>query len=185
MKRRPTAEDVESEISSLDALDIKTLQNRWRELYGVEPPFKIRTGFLRRSIAYRLQELAFGGLKPATRKQLRRVAELARTNRSHSGGKRRAGADDALAAAIQPRRKTLSPGTRLLREWNGTTEMVDVLSDGFGWHGKTYKTLSAVAVAITGTKWSGPKFFGLIAAKKRTAGLPRQGHRALELEPAP
>jgi hypothetical protein len=63
----------------------------------------------------------------------------------------------------------LSPGTRLLREWNGSTEMVDVLADGFGWRGKTYRTLSAVAVAITGTKWSGPKFFGLVDQKKPKA----------------
>ena len=65
-----------------------------------------------------------------------------------------------------PRRKLLTPGTRLLREWNGSTEMVDVLPNGFGWRGKTFGTLSAVAVAITGTKWSGPKFFGLVETKK-------------------
>ena len=165
--KRLTKEDVEREIAALDSLDITTLQNRWRELYKVPPPFKVRSGFLRRAIAYRLQELLYGGLKTSTKRELRRTAEASRVNRSHSGGRRPQ--DGAEAAALQSRRRVLSPGTRLLREWNGTTEMVDVLVDGFGWRGKTYRTLSAVAVAITGTKWSGPKFFGLVTAKKRPA----------------
>ncbi len=156
-----TKEEVEREIAALDTLDIATLQTRWRDLYKVPPPFKVRSGFLRRAIAYRLQENLYGGLKASTRKALRKIAEQARTNRSYSGGKRSAREVADATAALLPRRKSLSPGTRLIREWNGSTEMVDVLADGFGWHGKTYRTLSAVAVAITGTKWSGPKFFGL------------------------
>lgn len=165
--KRPTPEEVEREIAALDDQDLAALQQRWRELYGVPHPFKIRAGFLRRAIAYRLQELAFGGLRPQLKRELRKIAERARLNRSHSGGRRSRTVDAATAAAVLPRRKTLSPGTRLLREWNGTTEVVDVLPDGFGWRGRTYRTLSAVAVAITGTKWSGPKFFGLIETPKR------------------
>ncbi|MEO6014735.1 MAG: DUF2924 domain-containing protein [Devosia sp.] len=166
--KRLTKDDVEREIAALDRLDITTLQNRWRDLYKVPPPFKVRSGFLRRAIAYRLQELLYGGLKNSTKKELRRIAEQSRLNRSYSGGRRPK--DGSVAAvALLPRRKVLSPGTRLLREWNGTTEMVDVLADGFGWRGKTYRTLSAVAVAITGTKWSGPKFFGLVDTKKSKA----------------
>lgn len=167
--KRLTKEDVEREIAALDGIDITALQNRWRELYKVPPPFKIRSGFLRRAIAYRLQELLYGGLSNATKKELRRIAEQARLNRSHSGGRRSNEASEATVASLLPRRKYLSPGTRLLREWNGTTELVDVLDKGFGWRGKTYRTLSAVAVAITGTKWSGPKFFGLINTKKPKA----------------
>jgi len=67
----------------------------------------------------------------------------------------------------------LSAGTKLLREWNGRTETVDVVADGFAWRGTTYRTLSGVAVAITGTKWSGPKFFGLV---------PRHEHKTAEEE---
>jgi hypothetical protein len=163
--KRLTKEDVEREIAALDSLDITTLQNRWRDLYKVPPPFKVRSGFLRRAIAYRLQELLYGGLRPSTKRELRRIAEASRLNRSHSGG-RRPRDGSVAAAALLPRRRILSPGTRLLREWNGSTEMVDVMEDGFGWRGKTYRTLSAVAVAITGTKWSGPKFFGLVDTKK-------------------
>ena len=165
--KRLTREAVDREIASLEGLDIATLQDRWRELYKLPPPFKIRSGFLRRAIAYRLQELLHGGLKLHTKRELRRIAERARLNRSHSGGKPLA-ADIAipLSESILPRRRILTTGTRLLREWNGSTEVVDVLAEGFGWHGKTYRTLSAVAVAITGTKWSGPKFFGLVTTKK-------------------
>ena len=152
MKRRPTAEEVEREIAALDSLAIASLRSRWREVYGNEPPLKVRRGFMARAVAYRLQELAFGGLKPATQKHLRKLADAQRS-------------DSGETAALRPRPKTLSPGTRLLREWNGTSQIVDVLSAGFGWRGKTYKTLSAVAVAITGTKWSGPKFFGLVAVR--------------------
>ena len=143
--KRLTREAVDREIAGLEGLDITTLQNRWQELYKLPPPFKIRSGFLRRAIAYRLQELLHGGLRLQTKRELRRVAE-----------------------SVLPRRKILSAGTRRLREWNGTTEVVDVLADGFGWRGKTYRTLSAVAVAITGTKWSGPKFFGLVTTNIRS-----------------
>ena len=178
--KRLTHEAVDREIAGLEGLDIATLQTRWQELYKVPPPFKIRSGFLRRAIAYRLQELLLGGLTLRTKRELRRIAERARLNRSHSGGK-----PLAAGVAIPPsesmllRRRILSAGTRLLREWNGTTEVVDVLAKGFGWRGKTYRTLSAVAVEITGTKWSGPKFFGLVTTKKPkpdSAMLPTTAH---------
>jgi hypothetical protein len=179
--KRLTKEEVERENAALDTLDITTLQNRWRELYKVPPPFKVRSGFLRRAIAYRLQETLYGGLKTSTKKELRRIAEAARLNRSHSGGRRPKGGSDVVAALL-PRRKVLSAGTRLLREWNGTTEVVDVLDIGFGWRGKTYRTLSAVAVAITGTKWSGPKFFGLVTSKPRSGEPKVHGNSELVLE---
>jgi hypothetical protein len=134
------------------------LQQRWRDLFKLEPPYKIRSGFLRRAIAYRLQEIVYGGLKPRTRRELTRIAGELRANWTN--------ASNAAAAAGAPPRTTsrapvLSPGTRLLREWNGTMQAVDVVDEGFVWRDRTYRTLSAVAVAITGTKWSGPKFFGL------------------------
>ena len=169
--KRLTAEEIEREIAALDSLDIKTLQNRWRELFKIEPPFKIRSGFLSRAIAYRLQEIVYGGLSADTKRQLRRIAEELRTRRAMSTGA--AGSSTDHPARSLPRRLTLSQGTRLLREWNGSMEAVEVIRDGFVWRGKAYRTLSAVAVAITGTKWSGPKFFGLTGrprpSRQRTA----------------
>jgi hypothetical protein len=167
--KRPTAVEVEREIVALDTLATKALQQRWRELYKTEAPPRIRPGFLRRAIAYRLQELAFGGLKPQTRRQLQKLAAQMRSQREP------ANTVSSLASShrtpprtiILPRR-VLSPGTRLMREWNGSTEIVEVVAEGFVWRDRPYRTLSAVAVAITGTKWSGPKFFGLARASAKS-----------------
>jgi len=160
---RLTAEGVEREIAALDGLDRTALQQRWRELYKTEPPYKIRSGFLRRAIAYRLQELVFGGLKPRTLRILRRIAAEYRASRTAAAG---ANTGDVPLGRTPSRVQTLSPGTRLLREWNGRMESVEVVDDGFIWRDRSYRTLSAVAVAITGTKWSGPKFFGLLGGPK-------------------
>jgi hypothetical protein len=154
---RPSAADVEREIAALDGLDHPALQQRWRELYKVEPPFKIRSGFLRRAIAYRLQELVYGGLKPPTLRILRQIAEDLHASRARNVGD--------VSTRRPSRAPVLSPGTRLLREWNGRMESVEVTGKGFVWRDGHYRTLSAVAVAITGTKWSGPKFFGLRAKR--------------------
>jgi len=180
--KRLTPDEVEREIAALDSLDIAALQNRWRELYKVPPPFKVRSGFLRRAIAYRLQELVYGGLKPATRRELRRIAEEARLKRARSRGEKRGdtdGLDPSEVPHLRPPRKTLTPGTRLLREWNGRMESVEVTGEGFVWREKTYRTLSAVAVAITGTKWSGPKFFGLLG-KRPKASMPEMSQAAAQ-----
>ena len=94
-----------------------------------------------------MQIRAFGGLKPQTRRALRRITDEARSN-----------------TGDEPETKhktTLKPGARLLREWNGQTHQVDVLSDGFVYEGEKYRSLSAVARIITSTRWSGPRFFGL------------------------
>ena len=148
-------EGVEREIAALDTLQTQALQKRWRELFKIDPPPRIRAGFLRRAIAYRLQELVHGGLKPATKRQLRIYADNARA--------RRLGDANEVTPSARARRQrvTLSVGTRLMREWNSVMQVVEVGTDGFVWRGTTYRTLSAVACAITGTKWSGPKFFGL------------------------
>jgi hypothetical protein len=169
--KRLTKAEVEREIAALDTLDTKALQQRWAALYGRDPPSRIRAGLLRLGIAYRLQEKAFGGLKPKTIRHLRTLSAELRAARAPV---------ETQVDAVMPIRPsvvqtlTLTPGTRLVREWNGTTEVVDVVADDLVWRGTTYRTLSAVAVAITGTKWSGPKFFGLIPPKPRLRG-PRMG----------
>lgn len=143
-----TPEAVESAISALDGMDPAALRQRWREVYGTEPPPRIKSGLLRLAVAYRIQERALGGLKPSSKKLLQMHAVNARR-----GGDR--------SVPVPRRAIRLSPGTQLVREWNGSTVLVEVVEDGFRWKDRSFKTLSAVAVAITGTKWSGPKFFGL------------------------
>ncbi|MEP7240048.1 MAG: DUF2924 domain-containing protein [Devosia sp.] len=149
--KRPSPEAVEHEIAALDTLDVQQLREMWRRLYRTEPPPKIKSGLLRLAVAYRIQEKAFGGLKPASKRQLQ----------AHVAGLDRASSGDAPA---RPRAPRLAPGTQLIREWNGSTVLVDVVAGGFRWKERSFRTLSAVAVAITGTKWSGPKFFGLTSA---------------------
>lgn len=165
--KRPTLEEVEREIAALNDLKTPALQERWRELFRIDPPPRIRAGFLRRAIAYRLQELVHGGLKPSTKRQLRMHAEQARLRRMGTGTA--AGPEERLPMPRQ--RVTLSVGTRLMREWNGVMQVVEVGPDGFVWRGTTYRTLSAVACAITGTKWSGPKFFGLGKGSRSAAAV--------------
>lgn len=163
--KRPTLDEVEREIVALDDLKTPALQQRWRELFRIDPPPRIRAGFLRRAIAYRLQELVHGGLRPSTKRQLRMIAEEARLRRMGSGTA--AGRQERFPMPRQ--RVTLSVGTRLMREWNGVMQVVEVGVDGFVWRSTTYRTLSAVACAITGTKWSGPKFFGLAGGSRAAA----------------
>jgi len=173
--KRPTKEEVEREIAALDGVEAPALRLRWRELYRRDPPPRIRAGLLRRGIAYQLQVLAFGGLKPQTIRLLRKLAAEFRASRQViADGNVEPATVPARAASV---RRTLSPGTQLYREWNGTTEIVEVSADGFVWRGKRYRTLSAVAVAITGTKWSGPKFFGLTKTSDDIGLAPRSRRR--------
>lgn len=140
---------VEAEIAALADLGLDALKARWTELFGVAPPYRIRHDFLRRAIAYRIQCNAHGGLKPATRRQLKRIA-----------------ADLKAGRPVEPKpAPSLTPGTKLMREWQGRMETVQVTDAGFLWAGETHASLSAVARAITGTQWSGPKFFGLATGK--------------------
>lgn len=132
-----------SELEGLPALDRRELMEKWRILYGSAPPGGIRNNFLMHAVAHRMQEQASGGLKPATRRFLEKTAE-----------------DNASRQQIVLITST-KPGTRLLREWHGVTYEVIILEDGVQCNGLCYRSLSEVARAITGTRWSGPLFFGL------------------------
>jgi hypothetical protein len=137
-------ETLTREIAALAKASRADLTSRWRVLYDTEPPRRISRELLRRAIAYRLQELALGGLKPATRRLLARVAA------------------DALARrpiALSPA-PTLTPGSVLLRNWHGLEHQI-VRDHGVEFQGRQYKSLSQVPGQITGSKWSGPLFFGL------------------------
>lgn len=138
------------EIERLRKATPSDLKERWRTLYGSEPPRRISRDLLVRALAYRIQEQALGGLKPSTRRLLAKVAADASARRP-------------ILLAPEP---DLKPGTVLLREWHGTQHEVIFREDGIVLNGKTYKSLSQVAYRITGTKWSGPRFFGLNAKRQ-------------------
>ena len=145
MKRyRVDTESLADDLARLPNLDRSELTKKWRELYRTEPPARIGTVFLCHALAYRMQEQVLGGLKSATQRYLTKVAgEVA----------------DGQKMTAPP--TVVKPGTRLLREWHGVTHEVVVLEDGVMFKGKRYQSLSEVARAITGTRWSGPLFFGL------------------------
>lgn len=128
---------------TLNDLDRKGLAATWQQAFDQPIPPKLYKSTVVALLAYRLQELKFGGLSPNTRRYLNSL--LPRS----SGGK----------AAAPPRR--LKPGTRLQRIWQGRTYSVTVLEEGYEYLGKRYASLSVIARTITGTAWSGPAFFGL------------------------
>jgi Protein of unknown function (DUF2924) len=136
-------DSIAAQVAALPKTPTPELKQMWRELFDKEPPGFSRSYLVSR-LGYRLQELHFGGLKPATRVKL-----------------------DALADGLDPKtarqRVVERPvvGTQLIREWRGTERKVTVLTDGFEWEGRRYKSLSAAARAITGTQWNGWSFFGL------------------------
>lgn len=157
----PIKEEVEIEVAALDGLDLYTLRERWRELYGRPPPKSLRRDFLARACAHQIRVNVYGGLSPATKRRLRAIAEAART-----------GNVDTAMGALR-----IKPGTRLLRLWEDKTHTVTALADGFEWSGSRYGSLSAVAKAITGTNWNGYTFFGLKrppARNKNGAGRRRR-----------
>ncbi len=139
-----TPGDLEATIRELADLPRSDLMERWRQLYRAAPPKGSSRSLLIRAVAYGMQVKRYGGLKPAVRRQLRKVA---------AGGSARAVAN-AKSAKI-------APGMRLIREWNGSNHVVEAVDGGFLWNGARYGSLSAVARAITGARWSGPRFFAL------------------------
>jgi hypothetical protein len=138
-------DDVVTQIAGLKALATPALKERWRQVIGTEPPAYSRAEILRLGIAYQLQAQASGALPRALQRRLLRIAEHTARNPK-----------PALAAA--PR---LKAGTRMFRRWRGEVHEVTVLGQGFEYRGSTYGTLSEIARAVTGTRWSGPAFFGL------------------------
>jgi hypothetical protein len=135
-------DDVARELAALTEMDRAALLQRWRRAFGREAPPRLSRTLMEKAIAYDLQVKAFGGLPARTRRALRAAAK----------------ADRKSALSKLPSR-----GTRLVRAWHGTRHEVEVLEDGYLWRGARHRSLSAIARAITGTKWSGPRFFGLVA----------------------
>jgi Protein of unknown function (DUF2924) len=139
--------DVLGRLAALKAATTPELREQWRALFGAEPPPYGRR-MLEGRMAYRVQELASGGLKPET------VARLEALCEQLDGG-------NVVLRRIRRNDQRPVAGTRLIREYQGVEHMVTVLRDGFEWQGRPYRSLSAVARAITGTRWNGPLFFGI------------------------
>jgi hypothetical protein len=153
---------VEDEIAHLRGLDLRGLRARWQSIFGRQPPAHLTRHLLFAVIAYRLQADRFGDLDHATRQVLDQTV-----------GKEAAPAMSARLASFDQKQTTLTPGTVLVREWDRQSQRVMVLTDGFAWNGQTYDSLSKVAFAITGTKWNGPRFFGLRDREDRSAAETR------------
>jgi DUF2924 family protein len=136
--------EVARRLEALCDLTPADLRKEWRRLYRSQPP-RLSRDLLVRALAYRIQELRYGGLSKATRRKLASLIE----------------ARDSGAEKTKKTIQRIRPGTRLIREWNGRTHTVMAEDDGFRYAGRTYRSLSAVAREITGARWSGPRFFGL------------------------
>ena len=149
--------EVESELDQLPKMRIVDLRSRYRELFRTEPPPTFGPDLLRRSIAHRIQERAFGGLSREHQRLLDQLVKAARTK--------------PTGRIELPRR--IKPGSELVRTWNRRTYRVVVLEKGFAWEGRTFSSLSEIALAITGTKWNGPRFFGLRSSANRTDKEPK------------
>ncbi len=137
--------ELDGQIAAVAAMDHADLRAEWRRLYRSDPPKKIRRDVLELGVAWKLQERVLGGLGASAK---RRLADLT-------------GTMAAKGDLAQMRASKLKPGARLMREWGGATYDVTVLEEGFSWRGEQWRSLSAIASEITGTHWSGPRFFGL------------------------
>jgi Protein of unknown function (DUF2924) len=136
--------ELSRKIAALTDLTAQQLRTEWRRLYRSHPP-RLSRDLLVRTVAYRMQELAYRGLSKATQRKLVTLTKELETNGS-------------IVSDPNPR---IRPGARLVREWRGRTHTVVVTEEGFEYAGKTYSSLTKIAQAITGAHWSGPRFFGL------------------------
>jgi hypothetical protein len=142
---QPADPAVDDDLDRLATMPIAQLRVRYREVFRTEPPKAFGPDLLRRSIAHRIQEKAYGGLSHPAQHMLYQAIK--------------AFAAKANGKIVLPRR--IKPGSVLVREWKGRSHRVVVLADGFAYEGDVYSNLSEIAVLITGTKWNGPRFFGL------------------------
>jgi len=149
-----THEPVLARLAALKAMSVNDLKAEWQTLFDAPAPNNSR-GFLEGRLAYRIQELTYGGPDKQTRRLLDLLADEVE------------GTLTRKAQIADPRNPVV--GTKLIREWDGIVHTVTVLKEGFEWDGRRYKSLSAVARAITGTQWNGYRFFGLRERKRGEA----------------
>ncbi len=141
----PMADSLADRLAELETSSTAELGARWEQAFKRSAPNRASRDLLLRALAYHVQEQAEGGLNKVTRRRLAKLAGLNGENRE----------------PISPPILQLKPGSRLIREWRGEVHRVTVLEKGFDWRGNRYASLSQIARAITGARWSGPLFFGL------------------------
>ena len=143
--------DASTELGSMPRVE---LSKRWAAQFRTAPPARASREFLERSLSYRLQEESLGGLTPKAKKQLEKLAREFKRN-------------PGFAPESVP---SIKAGTRLIREWKGVIHEIEVLEAGFLWRGESHASLSKIAREITGTRWSGPAFFGLNNPRNKGIG---------------
>lgn len=148
------AKSIVAQVVELNNMSMEGLREKWEALFETKPPDNPNRRQLVAKLAYRLQELTFGGLSKDAREKLEKIAEF---DLPPVAGKKLA----------RPANKPI-PGTRYVREWQGMRIEVTALDSGFEYEGKSYRSLSAIATEVTGTKWNGLEFFGLRSKKKGT-----------------
>lgn len=173
--KRPRS-DIDQEVAAIGGLTREELAERWTKVYGCPPPIGVRRELLAYAAAWNFQAKHLGSHSAQTRKAinvavLRVEARSAQLQRSEAPAADRVQSDRSIdeaaptSAHTSPRadraRTVPRPGARLIREWNGNTNVVDVVENGFRFNGEMYQSLSAIARKITGAHWSGPRFFGL------------------------
>lgn len=144
MNSKSKGHNLACALRQVDDLSRDDLVQHWQSQYGCLPPKGVKRQLLARSYVHHQQARKHGAIKPALRKQL---VNLVRTGFETS------------SSTVS--KSALNEGNRLVRDWQGKTYIVDVIPEGFCWQDRTYKSLSAIATEITGTRWSGPRFFGL------------------------
>ena len=162
-----SAPDNRSQVSDrlvvLAGLSLADLRLEWRRFFRADPP-RLSRDIMMRAIAYRLQEIAYGGASKVTQRRLMTLAAEFET-----GG--------TIAPPPGPK---IKPGSRLVREWHGRTHTVCVTDDGFEFQGKSYRSLTKIARDITGAQWSGPRFFGLTKRSATATATPDLGKSDLD-----
>ena len=153
--RVSTKTSIEDEIAHLRGLDLKGLRSRWQSVFQKPPPDHLPRHLLFAIIVYRIQADRLGDLDHETKQVLDRTDTGVRMS-TH-------------LVSFDQKRTELTPGTVLVRDWDRRSQRVMVMPDGFAWNGQTYDSLSKVAFAITGTRWNGPRFFGLRDKEDRLA----------------
>jgi len=146
MSSSQTDQPTKSLLADVSVLSRQALSERWATIYSQPPPKGIGRRLLEHAVAYQSQAVGGRGLSTAAQKKIR---QLAKSQEKHCKRKR------------PSETKALEPSSRLVREWGGQTHYVDVTEQGFSYRGQSYRSLSQIARAITGTRWSGPRFFGL------------------------
>jgi hypothetical protein len=152
IRRSSSTQSIEIELAQLRDLDLKALRLRWQTVTGRAAPPHLPRHLLHAMLAYRIQADAFGELDAASLQLLKQAMVSGLSIKT-------------LTDKVDLRNQQTLPGAILTREWNGQIHRVMVLADGLAWDGKSYDSLSGIAQAITGTKWNGPRFFGLRSAR--------------------